>query len=843
MLSTICSTTLYLAMPAPALQPWHFDPLSALIGAGVALLLARLTYHFRDELRLGWGAAAATLLRLRSILQASADDQYRELVAVRARSLTVPAHTAPLDAVFIEPKLLAPSQPSPSIPESELTPAIPQELPLRRILGGHPQLAILGEPGMGKTALLAYIALSCARSTMEAEKEAETMLGPDRKRLPLYAPLPAMDWDEPDEAALEREEEEEEETPTDNPDDAQTEDDAVEKLLDAAVSAVGGKSKLTSVLRQYLEAGRAIVLADGWDELPPQQRQQATAWLTELNAALPGNLWLVGAGTRGYAPLIEAGFVPLTLAPWNIMQVEEFARRWVEAYTPGDGDAVVSTHKLITELQSAAWTANSPLELALRAFVYLAAQEAPASRARLFDRALELLLWQEQADAWMSATCRMTLGQLAIQLQQEEHTTCQREEIEAAIEAALPPAEELPTNATARVFRALTGERGLLHLAVADRYAFVHPLWQAYLAARQLIAVAPTTLVERLDDPHWSEALRFYAELGDMGPLVTEWLRTPDDMFYTRLRTLGAWIGAAPEDAAWRNGAMAILARVFLQSGHPAQAQQTLAEALAATNASGIAYLFKQALQHPSAETRAAAVLGLARIATESDLPILEAALEDEALIVREAAVRGLAHLRVDVATRWLEHVLLEGDDALRPLAAERLAQCGDQGRAILIEAIKSEDVITRRGAVAGLTQIEAQETLEKIAREDEQWIVRSAATAALEDMEEEKEKTAGVAPPTEIGQLPWLISWAAAQGEGAGVGDAARRTLQRALSAEDTSVRMNAVQMLSQVGRPDDVELLRATMNDPEPIIASTAVDALSEISKRYDLRIGRIA
>ncbi|MEA3341498.1 MAG: HEAT repeat domain-containing protein [Chloroflexota bacterium] len=851
MLSVICSTTLYLAIPAPALQRWHFDPLSALIGAGVALLLAWLIYHFRDELRLGWGTATASLLRLRSLLQASADDRYRELVVARMRSLTVPAHTAPLDAVFIEPKLLAPSQPSPSIPESELTPAIPQELPLRRILGGHPQLAILGEPGTGKTALLAYIALSCARSTMAAEEEteAETMLGPDRKRLPLYAPLPAIDWDEPNEAAPEREEEEgegeekeEEEAPTDNRQDTKPEDDAVEKLLNAVVSTVGGKSGLTSVLRQYLEAGRAIVLADGWDELPPQQRQQATVWLTELNAALPGNLWLVGAGTRGYAPLIEAGFVPLTLAPWNVMQVEEFARRWVEAYTPEDGDAIVSAHKLITELQSAARTANSPLELALRAFVYLAAQEAPTSRGKLFDRALELLLQQEQADAWMSATGRMTLGQLAIQLQQEEHTTCQREEIEAAIETALPPAEELPTNATTRVFRALTGERGLLHLASADRYAFVHPLWQAYLAARQLIAVAPATLVERLDDPHWSEPLRFYAELGDMGSLVTEWLRTPDDMFYTRLRTLGAWIGAAPGDAAWRNGAMAILARVFLEPGHPAQAQQTLAEALAATSMPGVAYLFKQALQHPSAETRAAAVLGLARIATESDLPILEAALEDEALIVREAAVRGLAHLRVDVATRWLEHVLLEGDDALRPLAAERLAQCGDQGRAILIEAAKSEDVIIRRGAVAGLAQIKAQEALEKIAREDEQWIVRSAATAALENMKEEKEKTAGVAPPPEIGQLPWLISWAAAQGEGAGVGDAARRTLQRALSTGDTSVRLNAVQMLSQVGRPDDVELLRTTMNDPEPVIASTAVDALNEISKRYDLRIERI-
>jgi len=830
-----CSITSCLLQPAP--KPWRFDAGSALIGAGVALLLAWLAFRFRDELRLGWEAVLAPLLRLRQRLLSSADDHYRELVVARMRSLVALAHVAPLDTVFVEPRLFAPSRPSPSTPEPEPVPLALQEFSLSRILGGHPQLAILGEPGTGKTTSLAYLALLCARSAMEPV-ETEVTLWPDQKRLPLYVPLSAMDWDERDETDLERTDEE---SPVKSRG-ATQEGDAVTGLVNAALAAVGGKGRLAGVLRRYLEAGRAIVLADGWDELPPQQRQRATGWLAELIAALPGNLWLVGAGTRGYAPLIEAGFVPLTLAPWNVMQVEELARRWVEAYTPEAGEPPVSARKLTIELQSAARKTSLPLELAVWAFVYLADQKAPAGRAHLFDRALELLLWQEgEEDAWISATGRVALGQLALELGQEGRTTCTRKDIEAAIETAIPPVEELPANATTRVFRALTGERGLLHLYGDDRYAFVNSLWQAYLAARQLITVAPAALLEWLNAPRWAETLRFYAELGDMGPLVTEWLRTPDDMFYTRLRTLGSWIGAAPEDAAWRNGAMAILARVFLRSGHSAQAQQALAEALAATDMPGVAYLFRQAMQHPSDQTRAAAVLGLARIATESDLPALEAALEDEALLVREAAVRGLAYMSVDVATRWLERVLLEGDDALRPLAAEKLAQCGDQGKAILIEAVESEDVVIRRGAVFGLARMGAWEELEKAAREDEQWIVRSAAAAALEEMKEEKEKVAGIAPPPEIGQLPWLISWAAALGEGVGIGEAARRALQRALSDGNTSVRSNAVQMLAQVGRPDDVELLRAAMNDPEPAIASAAVNALLEISKRYDLRIER--
>ncbi|MBU0703143.1 MAG: HEAT repeat domain-containing protein, partial [Chloroflexi bacterium] len=642
MLSITHFTISYLPVTAP--QPWRFDPLSALIGAGIALLLAWLVYNFRNELRLGWKTTTAPLLKLRHRLQASAEDRYRELVVAKARSLTISAHVTPLDAVFVEPDLLASVSPSLSTSETELAPAALQKLPLRRILGGHPLLAILGEPGTGKTASLAYLALSCARSAPEAgDAEIEATPGPAQKRLPLYVPLPAMDWGEQDEAKNN------DGTPKDKPKRAKQGNDQVERLISAAVAAVGGKGGLASPLRQSLEAGQAIVLADGWDELLPGQRQQATDWLAELIAAWPGNLWLVAAGTRGYAPLTEAGFVPLTLAPWSVVQVEQFARHWVEAYTPEDQAVPVSVHRLTVELQNAARMGLAPLELALRAFVYLADQKPPARRAALFDRALELLLWQEkEEDAWVSATCRMALGQLASQFQQEKRITGSREEIEAAIGPALPPSEELAANATTRAFRALTGERGLLRLEGDNRYAFAHPLWQAYLAARQLITVAPATLIERLDDPYWAETLRFYTELGDMGPLVTAWLRTPDDMFYTRMRALGSWISVAPADAAWRSGAMAVLARAFLKPGHPAQVQQALAEALATTRVPGVAYLFKQALEHPDAEVRAAAVLGLARVAGEADMPTLEAALEDESPTVREAAVRGLSYLDVD---------------------------------------------------------------------------------------------------------------------------------------------------------------------------------------------------
>ncbi len=823
----ICSVMFHLPKPVPA-PSWQFDAVSALIGAIVTLVLVGLVYYFRDTLRQSRENVAASLDQLSQSMQANTDDRYRALVVTKARSLSMFAHTAPLDAVFVEPELLVPIPPAQSSSETDALISGPTVLSWRQILGEHHKLAILGVSGAGKTMLLAHIAGVCARAT---EKNAETQTVPESilGRLPLYVPLPAMDWDEPDEDEAGEENKQDE-----------RQGEPVDELINAAITAVAGNKGMTNVLLEYLKAGRAIVIVDGWDALLPSQRQRAAAWVSELTDELPGNLWLVGAEPRGYAPLTEAGFVSLKLIAWNATQVEAFARQWLAACPPTDGkESDTALRQLTVMLQQAARAGASPLELALRAFVYLSDGQMLAQRALLFERALGVLLRQEKEDKlWLSEACRVTLEQIALDLQQNERIAASREEIDASIESALPISEDLPARAGAQVFRIITGERGLLRPTLSDRYFFTHPLWQAYLATRQLITFESVDLTERLDDSRWAEVLRFYVEIGDAESLVTAWLRRPDDMFCTRLQTLGSWIKVAPADAGWRDGAMAMLARSFMQSSRPAQIQQRLAESLAATNMSGVTFLFKQALRHPDAGMRQAAAMGLTETASDSDLPALEAALADQDPAVRETIVRGLARLGTDAATRFLAQIFLEADEALSTVAAETLAQCGKEGADFLRDAVEAEDTITRRAAVFGLAQIEARDLLEKVAREDEQWIVRSAAVTAMDTLTEQ-EKIAGVAPPLQVEQLPWLISWAASKGEGVGVGSAARRMVLRALVEGDASTRLAAAQTLSQVGRPEDVELLKRAITIPNPDISNAALEALIGISERYALRV----
>jgi hypothetical protein len=81
-------------------------------------------------------------------------------------------------------------------------------------------------------------------------------------------------------------------------------------------------------LRQALQAGAALVLADGWDELNAVAQEAATAWLADMVNSFPGNFWIVATGAQQYAPLTDAGFVPLRLQPWDHPEVRDFLTRF-----------------------------------------------------------------------------------------------------------------------------------------------------------------------------------------------------------------------------------------------------------------------------------------------------------------------------------------------------------------------------------------------------------------------------------------------------------------------------------------------------------------------------------
>ena len=783
------------------MERWQFDPLSAAIGAAVAFLLLGLARLFRP-----------LIARVREGTQhvvrqatASAGQRYRQHIADWASKAHLLSFVAPLERVFVEPCFLPPFPPPD--PNSSL-PVDRRPIDLETALGGHPRLAILGEPGSGRTTLLAYLALTHARSEED-------------ERLPLYIDLTQVEWEEEGETA------DDQASPP------------LERLVRAALETVGARSSYAALLKERLKAGTALVLIDDWDTLPEPAREQAAVWIGHLADELPGNLWIVAAAERGFASLVDAGFTPLRLTAWSPGQIADLLRRLEEVLFPEQEPPSYDAASLSQARQKGA----TVMELALSAWLILQGEPLPSARGDALLRVLDRLLARQETledeDVWLPTAIRVAFGNLALALQQEGRREMEQEEIEQALEDALPPEGDRPPKARERIWQVLAEAPAFLRPRRTAVYTFAHPLWQVLLAARQALALPPETLAERLEEREWRRMVDFYACWGVMEPVVRAWLSQPDDLWHTRLRQAAAWVAQAPTDAHWRNGVMGLLARTFLQPGIPLPVRQRLADALVHTGDPGVTYFLKQATRHTLTDVRIAAVKALGYVATEADLPAFETVLADRNPRVQEAAVAALGIMGGRSAVHRLTLLLVQADQELRVAAARALARCGEEGVEVLKEALGEEDFLTRRAAVYGLAEVGEPwvwDRLARVATDDPEWIVRSAAETVLEVREKRPHP---VQPPLKISEMGWLIAWAARRGETVGHGEAAYASLLLALREGEPEIRKAAVQALGLAGRAEHASVLRETVEDEDHEVAAVALEALEELCRRWDITV----
>ncbi|MCX8066953.1 MAG: HEAT repeat domain-containing protein [Anaerolineae bacterium] len=823
---------------------WRFDPYSALLGAGLTLLLLLLWTLIREPLQRQWQEVQTTLRRTLGRATAGIEARYREQVVRWAQSVHALAPMGPLEQFFVSPALLPPL-PHPNPEQETMPPQIPIAPAL--LLQGHQRLVVTGSPGSGRTTLLAYLALNSLTE--------DSFL-----RLPLYLYLPALSW----------------------PLRADPKDDPLQPLIQGALGTIGAPFVAGSVLRRAVRTGKALILADGWDELPPEPQAQATSWLVSLADAFPDNFWIVAAGAQNYAPLTEVGFVPIRILPWERPQLRDFLTRLPapEQFT------LERATDLLARLYD---RTTSLLDVALYAAALLE-EESPPHRSDLYRRILkrwenslpappqlprkeartsqrgetgepvgEEAIPEEREESGKASEelaveisprspCRI-LSLLALQMQQEGRVTLSRQELEQAVRDLIfpTPEQERPRALVSWALKALQSPRGAgsgtpaLVPCGPDRYAFAHPLWQAFLASEEIASGPPDLLIQHLEDPRWEPVVDFYAERGTMEPIIHAWFSRPDDLWRTRLCKAARWAALTPSGAPWRNGVMALLGRTLLTPGLLEPVRWELLQALIRTEDPGVPIFLRHALQHPQEEIRALAARAMGTLRERADLSGLIKALADPSEKVRIAAIHALGVLGTPGALEALVQVLTRGDDLLRAEAARGLAWAGEEGHKILQEAMRHEDFLVRRAAAYGLGEIGtlwAREMLERAIREDEQWVVRSAATTALEERERQA-KPLPPQPPPVVSDMGWLIAWAADRGEGVGLGEAAFGPLLRALVEGNVPIRMAAAQTLGLVGRPEHVDALQKALSDPSPEVARMAFWALREISFRYGLPI----
>jgi hypothetical protein len=777
---------------------FQFDMPEFLLGlfAGFLVLLAfnRGLPLAKEMLKWGQGQAG----QVSASVAVGSRDRFRREIEARAQGMHLARALFLLEDILVPPRVLAPpfsADPSHTEPRAEDTlgalPNLPDwvtlagiyqtaSLSLPAALRATPRLLLTGELGGGKSTALAYLTIVTAQRSPEAG--ALSALVPF---LIHAGDLRLVRWDGKD---------------------------PLEPLITAAQQMVSGgmAGRLPSYLRAAFRQKTALLLLDGLDELTLDEVSKVAAWLQALEDDFP-ELRIVAAGpARGYDGLVgQARLAPAALAPWSEHDqrtfMSKFAAAWqrdVAPKLPKRGLADIDP-ALITGWMVGAARGASALDLTLRVWAGHAGDVRGASIIESLDAYLARILSQEERQAAEAAA----LGWL------ESRTGVFSEQ---AIRRGMPTSDLV--------------EAGILARREGGSYSFCQPALGAYLAARAMASSGPSEAVVRGGWLPAETAIGFFAALSDAGDIVQRWIEAGRDALETGTLDAARLLRYASRKAAWRQNVLRALAQILQSHQRPYGLRLRAVDALVLAGEPTAAILFRRLLTAEAASTRLLSAVGLGGLRDEESVSALVNTMaHDRELMVRQAACLGLAGIGSEAALEALGRALLEAEEGVRLAAAEALGCHPDEGYGMLRDASEVENLLTRRAAVFGLARVPedwAMQILEKVAVDDEQWVVRGAAAEAAERRRNPPWKIP--APVQDPSQLPWLTAFAGKVGSGMAAGKAAMEMLRRAISSGSVEEQIAALETLGWMDASEfQLELNKALRSD-QPFLRDAAFESL---------------
>lgn len=404
-------------------------------------------------------------------------------------------------------------------------------------LAAQPRLVVLGDPGSGKTTLLRYLALLYARDVAEKTTLVQTRLGlAESARLPVLIPLRRLG------AYLKAQHAQE----------AGIEGHA--RMLEHLCAMLQGERVPVTpdFFTPYLEAGDAVVLLDGLDEVAdPDLRRRVAELITGFTLAYPRCRYVIASRIVGYtgAARLDADYTTTTVRDFDAEDSAQFLCNWhlaVAVGQMGPGEtaetwAAEQTRELQTAIRQnerVRELAINPLLLTVIALVHRERVKLPDRRAELYAEAVDVLLgkWDEakgiqevailEGRPFDTGDKRLLLQKIALRLhearQKEVAVDVLRQWVGIHFLHILGDGGEAARaaeRATERFLQVVEERTGLLVGRGEGVYAFSHLTFQEYLAALALAAHTDhiTASVAHCGDPWWREVLLLEAGYLSMG--------------------------------------------------------------------------------------------------------------------------------------------------------------------------------------------------------------------------------------------------------------------------------------------------------------------------------------
>jgi HEAT repeat protein len=831
-------------------MPFNFllDPGSFALGFISGIILVVIYGRIRPairEMRANWTAQReeASVRRATGV-----EDNHRRVTLRRAQGMHLAAPLFALDEIIFPPTLIAPpprvepgGPPSPEDIVTQTLPYLPSwpelatiyrtpTLSLSQALSGGSNIVIVGMDGSGKTVALAHLA------SLAANKDPR--LGELSEFVPFLIHVADLNL------------------PINDP------KDVLNPIIDTAAEFLPllDQARIPNFI-QFVFRNNALLLIDGFDELAPDVQAVVSEYLKILISAYPNARIVTTAIPDQVDGLLSLGFAPLSLMGWNLRDQTEFIHRWGDLWTRFVGtEAWAQTGpEAVDPILLETWLnighqSITPLELTLKVWAAFAGDclgphvlEAIASHLRRValpntpPAALETLAMQAVVNSQMVFDPRKARDWVK-SFEIIEENPAEGEPTSTEGEAPTPGTD--PLGQKGKPGKVQTASSGLLNKMVAsgllishsnNRMRFAHPVFGGYLAGRAMTAFNAEEAL--LNQPNWSGkllALRYYAAHGNVTHLVDSMLAIEDRILHRPLLTAARWLRDAPRDAAWRGKIMAGLARILQSEENPRSLRAQAMAAFVLCGDPAASAFFRQSLQSLSFELIALAALGSGAIQDTKSVELLSSTISGPSLLARRASCLALVSIGAPSSLESVARALLQGDDDARRAAAEALANDPKDGHEMLRDGATMPDILVRRAVVYGLARVDAPwavELIQKIQVEDDQWIVRTAATEVI-DAKASPTDPRIPRPLTPPSQTPWLIEFAGKQGVGISPGSPATDLLLAALKNGSEVERLAALPYLLRTPNEGVIKSIYHAVRDDDPEMREAAFQLLWELS-----------
>jgi len=284
------------------------------------------------------------------------------------------------------------------------------------------------------------------------------------------------------------------------------------------------------------EQGLVVLLFDGLDEIPNDQRKSVLNRIAMLSARHPLTPWILTVRD----PAVLSGPADaeiLELLPLENSDISRFAKA-MKASLPGLDEWEFT--KSLGAYPDLARLARIPLFLSMLLAGWKRSRPLPQSRSDLIEAYLRTLF--VPADHKVVQATNMDSELLREVAEELAFDSIERQEIGATERQAREVATRLSSMSAEAVLERLL-ICGVLRRQSSVRLQFPYPIVQEYLAACHLVRTDPAAVAGRIGEAikrPWAQVIQFAIELlPEASQIIKQMLASEDDAFSTGLRLVG----------------------------------------------------------------------------------------------------------------------------------------------------------------------------------------------------------------------------------------------------------------------------------------------------------------